>query len=102
MIGSVRALFITGGLLTVAGAGVCATTIYRYLSEPLALSSTSGLMVFYQSDFAGSDNPGTLVQYAPFVFGAGPGVLVTGLVVLLASIALSAALWDRRPKVRAP
>lgn len=89
----VRALFASGGVLTIVGAGVCLTTIYRYLSEPLALSSTSGLMVFYQSDFAGSDDPGTLVQYAPFVFGAGPGVLIAGLVVLLASVALSAAVW---------
>jgi hypothetical protein len=90
----VRALFVVGAVLTVAGAATCAMTIYTYLSEPLALSSTSGLMVFYQSDFAGSDSQGTLVQYAPFVFGAGPGVLVMGLVVLLASIALSAALYS--------
>ena len=92
----VRALFALGGAIVIAGFVACGTTIYTYLSEPFALSSTSGLMVFYESPLVDSEAPGQLVQYAPFAFGAGPGVLVAGLVVLLAAIALSAALWPRR------
>jgi hypothetical protein len=92
----VRVLMLTGAVVALAGAAVCALTIYTYLAEPFALSSTSGLKVFYQSTLVDSDDSDNLVQYAPFVFGAGPAVLVTGLVVLLASVALSAALWRPR------
>jgi len=83
---------LSGVIVTLAGAAVCAVTIYTYLAEPFALSSTSGLKVFYQSSLVGSDDSNTLVQYEPFVFGAGPAVLIAGLVLLLASVALAAAL----------
>jgi len=92
----VRALFAIGGAIAIAGLVACAATIYTYLSEPYALSSTSGLMVFYESPLVNSSDPGQLVQYAPFVFGAGPVVLVAGLATVLAAVALSAALWTGR------
>jgi len=91
-----RALFVTGVVVTLAGLAACAVRIYDYLSTPRALSSTSGLKVFYQSSLVGSESPSTLVQYAPFVFGAAPVVLVAGLVLSIASVALAAALWRPR------
>ena len=90
----VRVLFAIGSVVTLTGLAICTTTVYRYLAEPLALSSTSGLKVFYESTLVGSNDSDTLVQYAPFVFGAGPAVLIAGLVLLLASVVLAAALYS--------
>jgi hypothetical protein len=65
--------------------------VERYLDGGIAISSTSGLMVFRVDD--------TLVQYRPFDAGITPTLVLFTLALLVGAIFVAALTW-RQPSSR--
>ena len=82
-------MLAAGGLLIAAGLALLFSNVLEYLANPLAINSSAGLMVFTVN--------GALVSYLPFVLGAEPLLIGVGVVLVVASVFLTAALW--RPRV---
>lgn len=83
------ALLLVGVLVTIGGLGASVATVVNYLGSPQALSSTTGLMVFYEGSLFGE--PGTeLVQYPPFGFDNEPAIVLGGIVLVLAALLIGA------------
>ena len=94
MIRPVRRLFIAGIVVTVIGVIAAVGSVSDYLAHPQALNSMSGLVVFRREYELLDDPRYSLVQYLPFEWGAQPLVIGIGIVLVVASVVLSAALWS--------
>ena len=94
MIRPLRRLLIAGVTVTVIGVIAAVGSISDYLAHPQALNSMSGLVVFRREYELLDDPRYSLVQYLPFEWGAQPLVIGIGIVLVVASVALSAGLWS--------
>ena len=94
MILPVRRLLYAGLAVTVIGLIAAAGSISDYLAHPQALNSMSGLVVFRREYVLVDDPSYSLVQYLPFEWGVQPLVVGIGIVLVVASVVLSAALWS--------
>ena len=82
--------------LIVAGVGVFAASasIARYISNPRALDSMSGLVVFREGYQWTGQPKFELVQYPPFELGMEPFVIIVGLALAVAALAIAAATYS--------
>lgn len=94
MIRPVRRLLYAGLAVTLIGVIAAVGSVSNYLAHPQALNSMSGLVVFRREYVLVDDPRFSLVQYLPFEWGAQPLVVGIGIVLVVASIVLSAGLWS--------
>ncbi|MGV8886360.1 MAG: hypothetical protein ACOH1T_12355 [Microbacteriaceae bacterium] len=89
-----RGLLFGGVAIAVGGVVAAVVRVVDYLAHPERLDSESGMMVFRR--FFGTENQqdSEFVQYAPFQWGPEPLVVGIGLMVIVASLMLSALLWS--------
>lgn len=94
MIVPVRRLLYAGLAITAIGLVAAMGSVSDYLAHPQGLNSMSGLVVFRREYVMVDDPRFSLVQYLPFEWGAQPLVVGIGIVLVVASVVLSASLWS--------
>ena len=93
MIPPAKLLLRLGLIIAGVGAFAASASIARYISNPRALDSMSGLVVFREG-YQWTDQPKfELVQYPPFVLGIEPVIIVSGIALVVAAVAIAAAAW---------
>jgi len=84
-----RVAVLAGALITVVGIAAVLLSAVDYLGGAMAISSTSGNMVFSQN--------GQLVSFAPYEGGFPTVILGVGIVVLVGATLVAAATWRDQP-----
>ena len=93
MMQPVRALLRSGLALATVGALVLGASIAAYVEDVRALGSSAGLVVFRNGYVSVEGRSPTMVQSVPFDLSFEPTVLLCGLVLVVAAIALAAGTW---------
>lgn len=93
MIPPARLLLRIGLLIAGVGVFAASASIARYIASPRALDSMSGLVVFREG-YQWTDVPKfELVQYPPFELGVEPIIVIAGIALAVAALAIAAATW---------
>lgn len=74
-----------GGLVTLAAIALLVAIVRRYLDNPSAISSTSGLVVFR--------TPDGYVAYFPFDPGIAPFLALVGIAIMVGALFVAAMTW---------
>lgn len=78
-----------GGAIAVGSVALLVSIVRRYLDNPSAISSTSGLVVFR--------TPTGYVAYYPFDPGIAPAVALVGIALMVGAILVAAMTWRHQP-----